>query len=109
MSTLDAALDRVESEFDRIPEIEIVEGREVYDKQGRLVAIFDDSRHADEFVSLMVGLPDVFERVPWVMQEIDEAQKVLSDLRDRIVEQDGVISGLRKTVEDQRQALAVGT
>lgn len=105
MSELQTAVDTVWSEFNRMPEIETVEGREVFDKQGRVVAIFNESRDADTFVTLMVELPDLFEQAPWVIAEVGESHNALSDLRDRIAEQNQVISGLRKIVAEQRREL----
>lgn len=102
MRRLEAAIKSVRSEFDRIPQIETVEGREVYDWRGNVVAIFDGSRHADAFVGVMVRLPDLFEQAPWLIEQVGESQVVASDLRDRVAEQDEVIRGLRKIVADQR-------
>lgn len=102
MSELDGAVKRVNAEFVRLPEIDTVEGCQVYDKVGRAVVVFDSSRHADAFVSMMIGLLDVFDEAPRLVAEVGEVQKVACDLRDRIDEQVAVIAGLRKIIADQR-------
>ncbi len=105
MSDYGDALRRVQVEFHRLPEVETSEGCQVSDKVGRPVVLFEDSRHADAFATMMVGLLDVFNQGGWVIAELVESHTVSSDLRDRICEQEQIISGLRKIVDDQKERL----
>lgn len=86
MSDLDSAIDAVRAEVGRIPEVETVDGREVYDKAGRLVCVFDDSRHAIAFVDLMSALPELIDHASGAEVLLGEAQALIDDQNEKLAE-----------------------
>lgn len=84
MKQLEQAIDDVSAEFARVPEMETVEGREVYDKSGRLVAIFDDSRHALALVELLLALPELIGQAEFVANEMGQAHALIDEQNEKL-------------------------
>lgn len=84
MKELEQAIDGVWAEFEQVPELETVEGREVYDKNGRLVAIFDDSRHALALVELLLALPELIDRAEQVTEAMGAAQALIDEQNEKL-------------------------
>ncbi len=84
MKELEQAIADVSDEFARMPELETVEGREVYDKSGRLVAIFDDSRHALVLVELLLALPELIYRAEHAASDLGEAHALIDEQNEKL-------------------------
>lgn len=86
MSDLESSISTVWAEIQRLPEVETVDGREVYDKVGRLVAVFDDSQHAIAFVDLMTALPGMMDAAEGADTLLGEAQSLIDDQNEKLAE-----------------------
>lgn len=96
--TIEDAIDAVAAARAGVPELETVEGRNLYDKHGKLVGILDGSRVADRMVDLVVhteGLVDEAHdlvadhgvlhcKYDGALERIAELQTELSAARERI-------------------------